>query len=67
MKGYLYQLKGDGGFEELYWSNKELDNIEGEYISYFESDEYEEIDFEEYYTQRNDSYLERVFVDEIYV
>ena len=66
MKGYLYQLFGEG-IEELYWFPIQIseDNIKEAYRQFEQS---ESDDFEEFwYENFPDLEMERVFVEEVYV
>lgn len=69
MKGYLYNILGDG-VEELYWSEKEIENeiLKTAYLWFDE--EYEVHDwehFEEFWNSRNEIKIERVFLEEVYI
>ena len=70
MKGYLYNLLGEG-IEELYWSEEELnvDNLKAEY-RLFELDVFSnEGDFEDWWNQDDNKKIKihRVFLEEVYI
>lgn len=69
MKGYLYNILGDGGVEELYWSEKELnlEKIRTEYKSFEEDIFSDERDFEEWWNKIYPIKIERVFLEDVYV
>lgn len=69
MKGYLYNIMGKG-IEELYWSEKEIEEylLKEAWKNWESSEYYDDMEFEEFWNIGTSQIkIERIYLEEIYV